>query len=107
MRLLLVVLLALHAGTAAAQLRSIPSDAKLGAMRHLEMMVVELDGKPQPLAPGAQVRDADNRLVLPTSLHERTPVRYLLDGAGMVHRVWILSEDEKAALPPPPNPFPR
>jgi hypothetical protein len=31
-------------------------------------------------------------------------VRYLVDGGGDIHRVWILSADEIARLPPPPFP---
>ena len=90
-----------------AQLRTIPEAAQVGVIRHLETMVVELDGATRELSPGAQIRDADNRLVLPTSLQEREQVRYLLDSAGLIHRVWILSAPEKAALPPVPSPFPR
>jgi hypothetical protein len=107
MRLLLVVCLALHCAAAVAQLRTIPPQAQLGTIRHVEAMTVELDGQRLQLAPGAQIRDADNRLVLPATLQEREPVRYLIDGAGMVQRVWILSQPEKDALPPPPSPFPR
>ena len=105
MRSLLLVLLLSVAATAAAQLRTIPQEAVLGEIRHLESMLIELDGtKVVQLSPGAQIRDTDNRLVLPTSLTERTVVRYLVDGAGDVHRVWILSADEIAKLPPPPFP---
>ena len=71
----------------------------------LNEVVIELDGtKVVQLSAGAQIRDPDNRLVLPTSLTERTVVRYLVDGAGDVHRVWILSAREIAQLPPPPFP---
>jgi hypothetical protein len=83
---------------ATAQLRTIPKDAELGELRHLQAMLVEIDGKPRELAPGAQIRDPDNRLVLPTSLVEKSQVRYLVDANGMVHRVWILSAAEKAAV---------
>jgi len=107
MRHLLVVFLALHCAAAVAQLRAIPKQAQVGTMRHVEAMVVELDGQKVQLAPGAQIRDADNRLVLPVSLQERETVRYVVDGTGMVNRVWILSAPEKDALPPPPSPFPR
>ncbi|HZO03132.1 MAG TPA: hypothetical protein VFB93_18200 [Burkholderiales bacterium] len=89
---------------ALAQLRTIPKEAKLGQLRHLQDMYVEIDGKPRQLSPGAQIRDPDNRLVVPTSLAERAPVFYLVDGMGLVHRVWILSATEKAKLPPPPFP---
>jgi hypothetical protein len=88
----------------AAQLRTIPKDAKLGELRYLEAMVVEIDGRPQNLAPGAQIRDPENRIVVPASLADRSQVRYLVDGSGMVVRVWILSPREKAELPPPPFP---
>jgi hypothetical protein len=107
MRILLVALLALHCAAAAAQIRAIPQDTQIGTIRHVELMVVELDGEPRALAPGAQIRDIDNRLMLPTSLPERETVRYLLDGAGQIFRVWLLSEPEKAALPPRPSPFPK
>jgi hypothetical protein len=107
MRAILVACLALWCCAAGAQLRTIPEEARVGTLRYLEMMQVELYGQPQPLAPGAQIRDADNRLVLPASLQEREQVRYVLDSAGMVYRVWILSAPEKAALPQPPSPFPR
>ncbi|HEU4925092.1 MAG TPA: hypothetical protein VFT23_18680 [Burkholderiales bacterium] len=104
MRALVFAILASCAALAMAQLRTIPKEAVLGQLRHLEAMVVEIDGKPRSLAPGAQIRDPDNRLVLPVSLVEKTQVRYLVDSTGMVHRVWILSHAEKAALPPAPFP---
>jgi hypothetical protein len=107
MRSLVALLLAVAASGAAAQIRPIPGEAQVGAMRHLEFMTVELDGEPRALAPGAQIRDVDNRIVAPGALEQRQPVRYTLDSAGMVFRVWLLSAQEKEALPPPPNPFPQ
>lgn len=101
---------ALLVNPAAAQLRTIPSDAKLGEIRHLQEMLVELDGKPQRLAPGAQIRDADNRLLLPVSLTEKQSVKYLVDAQGMVHRIWVLTAEERARAekeaPPKPGPTP-
>jgi hypothetical protein len=107
MRAIFVACLTLWCCAAAAQLRTVPEEARVGTMRYLEMMQVELDGQTQQLAPGAQIRDGDNRLVLPASLQEREKVRYLFDATGLVYRVWILSAQEKAALPPPPSPFPK
>lgn len=104
MRSLLFVALFCFAAAAAAQLRTIPKDAKLGQMRHLQAMMVELDGKPILLSPGAQIRDPDNRLVVPATLVEKQPVGYLVDGMGQIHRVWVLSAREKAMLPKPPQP---
>ena len=104
---LLAVLLAAAAPGATAQIRAIPSEAQVGTMRHLEFMTVELDGEPRTLAPGAQIRDVENRIVRPGALEQHQPVRYTLDSAGMVFRVWMLSAQEKEALPPPVLPYPR
>jgi len=89
---------------AIAQLRSIPKEAPRGEIRHVQGMYVELNGKPVQLSPGAQIRDTDNRLVLPTSLVEKFDVRYQLDGAGLVHRVWIMTPLEREQAPPLPQP---
>jgi hypothetical protein len=107
MRIFLTALLVGLGSSAFAQLRTIPQEARVATIRHLESMVVELDGERQRLAPGVQIRDADNRLVLPTSLQDKEQAMVLFDGSGMVHRVWLLSPQEKAALPPPPSPFPK
>jgi hypothetical protein len=103
MRRVALLVLLCFASAASAQLRTIPKEAKLGVVRHLQDMAVELDGKPQRLSAGAQIRDTDNRLVLPTSLVHKTMVGYTLDGAGSVHRVWILSPAELARLPKTPG----
>lgn len=101
----LVLALGLTAGGVAdalAQLRPIPPKAKRGELRHLQGMVVELDGAAVPLAAGAQIRDPDNRIVLPGALPGRVTVRYLLDAKNRVSSVWILSPQE-AARPDPGN----
>jgi len=102
---LLLVVISVFASAATAQLRTIPKEAQLGEIRHLESMVVEIDGRPRELSPGAQIRDPDNRLVVPGALAGKSHARYLVDGTGKVYRVWILSPPEKAALPP--SPFPK
>ena len=104
---LLAVALALCASVAAhAQVRTIPADAKRGTMRHLQDMIVQIDQSNARLAPGAQVRDAHNRLVLPTAIPPGSAVRYQRDAMGHVSRVWILTAEEAAASAPPPAPKP-
>jgi hypothetical protein len=93
-RFLLFLVLAGLATAATAQLRTIPKDAKLGKLRHLQAMVVEIDGKPRNLAPGAQIRDASNRIILPTAIPAGARVKYQLDGQGMVRRAWVLTAEE-------------
>ena len=97
MKHLLAVLLLLGcAGAAHGQLRSIPEDAKRGVMRHVEGMAVEIDGKAQRLAPGARVRNESNLIVVPMAIPPGTPVKYRLDGEGMVREVWFLTPKEAA-----------
>ena len=105
---LLAVALAVCASVAAhAQVRTIPADAKRGTMRHLQEMIVQIDQSRARLAPGAQIRDTHNRLVLPTAVVQPTAVRYQVDAMGHVSRVWILTAEEAAAAPPPaPKPAP-
>ena len=92
-----IVSVAALAGAAFAQLRSIPDDAKRGQIRHVREMVVEIDGTQARLSPGAQIRNTDNRIILPSALPpEPQLVKYQADPAGMVHRVWILTREEAA-----------
>jgi anti-sigma factor ChrR (cupin superfamily) len=65
-------------------------------MRHLQAMIVQIDNSRARLAPGAQIRDAQNRLVLPTAIPAGSLVKYQWDAQGMVERVWILTPEEAA-----------
>jgi len=97
---LLTLLSTLMAGAAQAQLRTIPADAKRGTMSHVQGMTVELDGKKTELAAGAQIRDANNMIVLPATLPSGSRIKFMPDAQGQVWRVWILSPQE-AAQPDP------
>ena len=93
----LLIAVACLASTAVyAQLRSIPDAAKRGEMRHLQDMAVEIDGTMLRLAPGAQIRDASNRVIVPTAVPARATVKYLFNADGLVRRVWILTPEEAA-----------
>ena len=81
---------------AEAQLREFPDAAKRAQMRHIQDTRIELGGKEMRLSAGAQVRDTANRIVMPSSVPEGSVVKYTLDGAGYVHRVWILTQHEAA-----------
>ena len=84
------------AGTAAAQLRTIPADAERGELRHVQENVIELDGKRETLAPGAQIRDEANRIILPGAVAPGAIVKYRRDANGAVSQVWILTTEEAA-----------
>ncbi|HET7670480.1 MAG TPA: hypothetical protein VFK84_08725 [Burkholderiales bacterium] len=95
----LVLIALLASASAAAQLRTIPADAKPAQMSHVGENVVAVDGKPAQLAAGAQIRDEANRIIQPTALPAGARVKYALDANGHVHRVWILTPQEAAEKP--------
>jgi hypothetical protein len=96
MRALAGALLLAFCCTTAAQLRTIPQDARRGVLRHAQEMVVEIDGVATQLAAGAQIRDASNRIVVPLAVPPGALVRYRLDTEGRVSEVWLLSPEEAA-----------
>ena len=65
-------------------------------MRHEQDMIVQIDGRFAQLAPGAQIRDIENRVVLPVMVPPGSWVKYTVDREGLVDRVWILSPLEAA-----------
>lgn len=82
------------AALAHAQLRTLPAQAKLGKIRHVQEMVVQIDGKLARLSAGAQVRDAHNRILVPMAIPAGSLVKYTLNAQGDVSAVWILSAQE-------------
>jgi hypothetical protein len=55
-----------------------------------------VDGRPMVLAPGVQIRDPFNMMVLPGMIRQTVPVRYQTDISGAISKVWILSQREAA-----------
>ena len=93
--------LALFCAAAQAQLRTIPVEANRGEMRHVQGMIVEIDGKRMRLAPGAQIRGPSNLIVLPMALPPGSLVKYTLDAQENLFRAWILTPEEAAQRDPP------
>ena len=92
------VCLLLATSSVMAQLRSLPDDAKRGRIRHVQEMLVEIDGTQVRLAPGAQIRSPENRLLVPSAVPPGALVKFTLDKGGLLQRVWLLT-DEEAARP--------
>lgn len=93
-RSLAAALILCLAGLAQAQLRTLPADAKLGKIRHVQEMVVRIDGKLAVLARGAQVRDTRNRILVPMAIPADSVVKYTLNARGEISAVWILTPHE-------------
>jgi len=61
---------------------------------------VTINGKTLSVAPGLQIRDQSNRIVLPSMLSGASyPVLYQMDASGAnVWRIWILTQQEVSAM---------
>jgi hypothetical protein len=94
------LMLAWATGPALAGLRSIPPEAPATTMRVNVNGTVTLGKKTFPLSPGAQIFDANNRIVLPASLGGPYRVRVLVGADGQLQQAWILTAEE-AAQPAP------
>jgi len=95
----LALLQAVLAGPALAQARvpPIPADAQRGVIRHLKEMAVAIDDKPVQLAPGAQIRDQQNLIIVPVALPPSgATADYTIDGNGELFRAWLLTPRELA-----------
>ena len=94
-----ILLGAVLTAPAVAQVRvpPIPAEAQRGAIRHLKEMVVAIDNRPVRLAPGAQIRNQQNLIVVPVALPPGgTPADYILNADGELFRAWLLTPQELA-----------
>lgn len=72
---------------------SIPAGTKKGTLQASNGFEVLLDGKACQLAPGAQIRDSNNLLIMPFALEQQVPVRYLQNDDGQLTRAWVISSN--------------
>jgi hypothetical protein len=79
--------------------REAPRDVVLGKLTVVAPPVIQIDGKAERLSPGSRIRDTRNMQVLSASLAGQTfPVVYRREPAGLVHEVWMLTDDEYRKL---------
>ena len=71
------------------RLRQIPENAYKGVMWPPQGRHVRINDSIMRLAPGATIRDMNNRMVLPQSVRQPKKIRYTLDMYGQVRKIWI------------------
>ena len=78
--------------------RMFPAGTELGVLAGPpENGMVLINGRPLRTAPGLQIRNEQNRIVLPVMMTERhVRVRYQLDNMGNAWRIWVLTRAEIA-----------
>ena len=85
---------------ASAWARPFPDGTLRGEMDPLvELGQITISGISYPRAPGLQIRNERNLIVMPMAVQSTVPVRYRLDNSGAVFRVWILTQAEINATP--------
>lgn len=85
------------AGPAIGQVRTLPAESRLGQLAAAAIGTVQIDGQILTLAPGAQIRNESNMIVMPNAIEQPVLVRYVVDAMGFVSRIWILTPAELAA----------
>ncbi len=95
---LFVCLLSLNAAVLAENLRLFPQDSKRATFNGFVNGGVKLGRQTLAAAPGLQIRDQANLIVLSGRLDgvEDIPVRVQFDTTGAVWRIWILTPEEAA-----------
>jgi hypothetical protein len=78
--------------------REFPAKAMRGSLQVIAPPNVLLNGQPARLSPGARIKGTTNTIVMSGSLVGRNVlVNYVRDMQGLVHDVWILTEQEARA----------
>lgn len=95
MRAFIVALALLFVHVTSTQAREFPRLSKIGRLISFERPFVKIGANTFQLAPAAQIIDANNRLLLPTSLPVGARIVYKLeDTTGFVHNIWLLAPNE-------------
>ncbi len=79
---------------ATALVQTYPADAGAGVLLPPVSQTVTIGKVVYPVAPGLQVRNSQNLIVMPSTIQSSLNVRYQLDATGSVWRVWVLSAAE-------------
>jgi hypothetical protein len=91
------LILALVTLSASATPRNFPAGVKRGVLTATVYPQVAIDGQVQTLAPGAKIMSRQNTIVMHSTLVDGAHVvNYTIDRLGMIDKIWILTEEERA-----------
>ena len=97
---ILAVLLLCVALAAVALERHFPENTKSGTIQIIDFTQVIIDGKQRTLTSGARIWSTDNMTVVPNALGDTSHrIAYTESQDGNIDRVWLLNDDEAAAMP--------
>jgi hypothetical protein len=93
-----------HTQVHAQSQRPLPASARLADFEMRQYPEILLNGELARMSAGGQIRDAQNRIVMPAGISGTHPVLYERDPSGQVSRIWILTADEVKAAKARPQP---
>ena len=96
--LVLAAWLAMDAGYAWSQLRTLPANGKRAELTAYQNPFVVIGGETRRLAPGAVIFDTNNRTITPGFLPTKADVVYTIDQTGSVMRIYLLTPQESQRL---------
>lgn len=83
--------------TAQTGVRPFAPGAERGTMVVTYPPVIQMNGKPDRLSPGARIRGLNNMLLMSGSIAgQNLLVNFVRNPTGEVHEVWVLTEAEAA-----------
>ena len=77
-----------------ALVQTYPVNAGAGVLSPPVLQSVTIGEVVYPVAPGLQIRNPQNLIVMPSTIQSSLNVRYQLDAMGSVWRIWVLSAAE-------------
>jgi hypothetical protein len=92
--LLAMILCLLAQPVFSQQTRKFPTDSRLGNLTAVSFPLFTINDQQFQMGAGGQIRGVDNFIILPTAANYTGLIRYQLDIAGNLHRIWILTPDE-------------
>jgi hypothetical protein len=97
---ILAAMLAIATALPAVAARTFPEQARRGELEAHQYPAMKIGDRVYRLAAGGKIFNQQNLIVMPASLQaQKAPVIYLLDGAGQLSRVWLLTDEEAARFP--------
>lgn len=77
--------------------RPFPAAAERGVLQVVAPPVIQMNGKPERLSPGARIRGQNNLLLMSGAIiGQNLLVNFVRNATGEVHEVWVLTDAEAA-----------
>lgn len=92
--LILLLLICMINQSYAQLARNFPLDSKFGMLKSYSYPQFKIEKEIMIMGVGGQIRDTDNRIIMPGMLNKTGYIRYQVDSMGLVYRIWFLTPEE-------------